>query len=270
MTCRWLAALVTLPLVAALASPASAAERLTDKQVEQQGKAIRAGFEAWKQALEKKNLDDAVIRSAAGTIDVKDFLKAFDQELAAFTDAFRKSKSANAEALPLLRRASDVERRRRAQGGVAIAEWSALSAQFAALCAAYGAIWPIESMDATVARLNDDEIVAQIDDIERLSKRVRGPAVEAAKSSAAMDKAARDTMALEADSIPRLAKELAAKIKAGQSAAQAASQLLAVIFSLNGKLTQLTLPPAAKTDWEAVDRSAAAVARAFGEQWTGK
>ena len=113
----WPRALILVALFALPAVPA-AAERMNDKAVEQQSKQIKEGFEIWKQALEQGNLEDAVIRSAAGTIDVQEYLKSFAKDIDTFNDCFKGTRSAGTEALALLLRASDVERRVRQQGGI--------------------------------------------------------------------------------------------------------------------------------------------------------
>ena len=94
MTSRWLSVLLAIAAVTLIAGPAAAGERPNDKAVEQQGKQIKEGFEIWKKALEKRNLDDAVLRSAAGTIDVKEFLKSFAKDIDTFNDRFKATKSA--------------------------------------------------------------------------------------------------------------------------------------------------------------------------------
>lgn len=259
-----------LVLASLVAGPVVAAERLNDKAVEQQGKQIKEGFDIWKKALEKKNLDDAVIRSAAGTIDVKEFLKGFEKDIETFNDRFKSSKSAGPEAIALLRRASDVERRAKQQGISTPGEWAALSTQLKALAAAYRLAFPIESMDAAANRLSDKDLVAQLEDMGDKAKRVKGPADDAAKKAAGMDKAARETLKLEFDSIARMAGEVASKVRAGEAAGVQVSQLLAVTNSAQGKLGALGLSQAAKNDWSVVDRAAAAVAVAFGEEWTSK
>ncbi|MCX6550011.1 MAG: hypothetical protein NTY02_03205 [Acidobacteria bacterium] len=255
-------------IMTALAVPSFAAGRLNDKAVEQQGKQIKAGFETWKKALEKKNLDDAVIRGAAGTIEVKEFLKNFERDISTFNERFQSTKSAGPEALTLLRRASDVERRASSQQGSAVpSEWQAFSRQCAVLAGAYGVVWPIEAMDATASRLGDKEVAGHIEQIGQLAKRVKGPADDAAKKSTTVDKAARETMKLEFESVARLAGEAANKVKSGSPVSAEVSQLLAVTSSVHGKIATLSLPQAAANDWSGVDRAAAIVAGAFGEHW---
>lgn len=271
MTSKWLCVPIATAMAVALllTGQARAAERMNDKAIEQHGKQVKEGFDIWKHALERRNLDDAVIRSAAGTIDVKEFLKAFEKDIETFNDRFRKSKSAGSEATALLRRASDVERRVREQGGISTpAEWAALASQCKSLAAAYGVAFPIESMEVSANRLSDEDMAAQLELMRDRAKRVRGPADDAAKKAAGMDKAARETIKLELDSVARLAGGVAAKIKSGEAASVQVSQLLAVAHSVRGKLEALNLPQAARNDWSTVDRAAMFVARAFGEQWT--
>ena len=268
---KWPCTFIALAVAALLAGPAAAAERLNDKAVEQQGKQIKEGFGIWKKALEKRNLDDAVLRNAAGTIDVKEFLKSFEKDIDTFNDRFKSTKSAATEALALLRRASDVERRVRQQGGISTpGEWAALATQCKALAAAYGAAFPIESMDVGVNRLSDKELAGQLDEMAAKAKKVKGAADDAAKKAAGMDKATRETMKLEFDSIARLASEVAGKIRSGEAASVQVSQLLAVSATAQGRLGALDLPQTAKNDWSVVDAAAVAVAHAFGEQWTSK
>ena len=50
---------------------------------------IDAGYDTWKQGLEKKNLDDAVITSAERTVKVKDFLKDFEKAIDVLKDRFK-------------------------------------------------------------------------------------------------------------------------------------------------------------------------------------
>jgi len=271
MTPKVLCVFVLIAVVALLAGPAMAAERMNDKAVEQQGKQIKEGFEIWKKALEKKKFEDAVIRGAAGTIDVREYLKSFAKDIDTFNDRFKDTKSAGTDALALLRRASDVERRVRQQGGISTpAEWAALSTQCKALAAAYGAVFPLESMDATANRLSDKELIERLDEMGRLAKRVKGPVDDLAKKTAGMDKSARETMKLEFDSIDRLAGEVADRLRKGEPASVQVSQLLAVTGSAQGKLAALDLPQTAKHDWSLVDHAAAEVAHAFGELWTSR
>ena len=271
MTHRWLRGLLLLGVAAALAVPVSAAERLNDKAIEQLGKQVKEGFQIWKKALEKRNLADAVLRNVAGTIDVKEYLKGFEKDIETFNDRFGNNRSAAAEALAVLRKASDVERRVRQEGGSSTpGEWAALAAQCKALAAAYGAVWPIESMEVTLSRLNDKDLIERLQEIARRTKRAKDQADDAAKKTAGMDKAARESLKSDLDSVARLAGDVADKVKNNEPAAVQVSQLLAVAASANARMAQLDLSTNGKNDWYVVERGAAAVAHAFGEPWAAR
>src|SRR5262245_30730202 len=106
-----------------------AADRLTDPQVTQLVESIGRGFDRWKDDLERRNLDDAVIKNAAGTIDVKKFLKDMEDAIDLVKDRLKSTYAAGPEVTALLRRASDVERRAKQDGGGEA--WKTLSGQLA-------------------------------------------------------------------------------------------------------------------------------------------
>src|SRR5262245_13749993 len=94
---------IALSLAVALPCVATGAERPTDEQVKKLIEDIDGGYRTWKQDLEKRNLDDAVITSAERTVKVKDFLKDFDKAIDTFKDRFNGNYAASPEALALLR-----------------------------------------------------------------------------------------------------------------------------------------------------------------------
>ena len=162
-----------IALVVATAPGAAAAERLTDQQVKSLIEQVDKSYDRWKDGLEKANMDDAVIKSAAGTIDVKQFLKGFKDDISKLKDKFKPENAAVAEATAVLRKGSDVERRYKARGGAAGSEWSALSNSLGSLAAAYGGPWPIETMDVQFVRVNDKEMVGRLDGVRAHDQAVR-------------------------------------------------------------------------------------------------
>src|SRR5262249_32292881 len=162
---------------------ASPAERMTDEQVKKLIEDIDDGYETWKQDLEKRNLDDAVITSAERTVKVKDFLKDFEKAIDTLKGRFKPDYAATPEALALLRKASDVELRNRRQGETATSSsaWAALSSKLESLARAYDVGWPIQSMQVLPARLNDRELSAKVQKMENASKALRSETDKAAK-----------------------------------------------------------------------------------------
>ena len=77
-----------IAVLLAAAPLTASADRLTDKQVDATIDQVKKSYDRWKDGLEKANMDDAVIRSAAGTTDVKQFLKGFKDDLDKLDDKF--------------------------------------------------------------------------------------------------------------------------------------------------------------------------------------
>ncbi len=150
---------------------AAAAERLTDQQMKSLIEQVDKNYERWKDGLEKVNMDDAVIKSAAGTIDVKQFLKGFKDDIGKLKDKFKPENAAVAEVTQVLRKGNDVERRHRERGAAAAAsEWTALSNSLGSLAAAYGVPWPLESLDAQFVRINDKDMAGRLEAVGRMTK----------------------------------------------------------------------------------------------------
>jgi hypothetical protein len=250
-------------LAAVFALPASA-ERLNDKQAKATIENIDRGFDAWKDSLERRNLDDAVIRSAAGTVDVRRFLDDFEKEIHQVKDRMKPDYAANTEVTSLLRLASDVERR--AQAGQAAPEWKAMSSQFSALAAAYGTSFPMPSADATASRLTDNELARQIEDMEQQAKRVSSEADKAMKAAKATD-AERDKVKQALNALAASAKQTRSMVKSGTASAAQATALLSATSAAKGLVGGLPMAGPGKTAWSSIDRGAAALAKAFGATW---
>lgn len=240
----------------------SAAERLTDKQVKATVENIDRGFDTWKDSLERRNLDDAVIRNAAGTVEVRRFLDDFEKEIHALKDRVKPEYSADAEVTTLLRRASDVERR--AQAGTAQPEWQAMAAQFSALAGAYGTTFPLPSAEAAAARLTDNDVAKRLQDMEQQAKRLSGEADKAMKQTKASD-AERAKAKQACSALAASAKQTREMVKAGTANATQAAALLAAAGSAKGLVSGLAMAAPGMAAWRAIDRDAMTLAKAFGQ-----
>jgi hypothetical protein len=269
MTRAWCVALVALLALLACAGVASA-DRLTDKGMEQHGKQLKAAFDVWQQTAEKAGYADPALKAAAGAAEPKDLVLALGKALEAFNEKYRATRAANAEADPVIRKASDIERAYRAQASPGKAAWAVVAPQFKAFAYAYGVNWPIEQTDPAIGRLTDKELMVLLDDAGKLAKKLKGPSDDAAKKSPTLDKTARETMSLEFDSLGRIAKQAWEKMKYNDPADTEERQVLAVAYSIAQKLQGLELAGPAKADWQALDAAMAAVARAFNDQWLAK
>lgn len=254
--------IIAFVMCAGLALPARASERLNDKQVKAAVENLQRGFETWKDALEKRNLDDAVIRNASGTIEVKKFLKDFKEELDLLKDRVKPEYAANPEMTTVLRRASDVERRAQQPGQNPLPEWKTFSAQFAALAAAYGTTFPMPSADATAMRWADKEVAERLADIERQSKVVAKEADNAMKVSKApaadRDKAKQALTALGAS-----AKQTGEMLKKGTATVAQAEATLKAIKNAGDIVGGLAMAGPGKTAWDTIGKQATVVAKSF-------
>ena len=251
-------------LVAFAALPTHAAERLNDKQVKATLENIDRGFDRWKDSLERRNLDDAVIRNAAGTIEVRRFLDDFEKEIHQVKDRLKPDYAANPEVTQLLRRASDVERR--AQASSAQPEWQAMATQFSALAAAYGTSFPLPTADAAAARLTDRELASHVSDIEQQAKRLSSEGDKALKQAKASD-VERNKAKQASSALAVSAKQTASMANAGTVNGTQAASLLAAAGSAKGLLGGLPMSPAGAAALSGLNSSAGAVAKAFGLPW---
>jgi hypothetical protein len=253
--------------LASPAAPALAAERLTDRQLEQVVKNIDQGFDRWKDDLERRNLDDAVIRSASGTVKVEEFLRDFERDIDTLKDRFKGSYAAGPEVTALLRRASDVQRRNlanRTDGGAA---WQTLSAQFEAMAAAYGVSWPMDTT-ATAQRLNDKELAARVNQAAAAADRLRSPMKKAAGNSAGVSKPA----VAAAESDLKALKDAARQLENGLKNGRATSADAMRVLDLAGKSRAFVqglgpMDPTGNSQMNVLDNTMQAVARAYGAGW---
>lgn len=253
---------VCAALALALVFPigAAAAERMTDEQVKKLIEDIDDGFGTWKQSLEKRNLDDAVITSAERTVKIKDFLKDFEKAIDVLKDRFKPNYAASPEVLALLRRGSDVELRNRRQGQTPDSAWVALGAKLDALARSYGVAWPIESMNVLPARLNDAELAAKVERMEKGTKKLLGETDKAAKANKSIDKATRESLKASIRQLEQKTKDVRSRIQDDRPASVEVGQLLSQAGQVKETLTKLSLPTAS---WREMEPGIEALARAF-------
>ncbi len=254
---------IVLALVLGLPLAGRAAERMTDEQVKKHIQDIDAGFDTWKEALEKKNLDDVVITSAERTVKVKDFLKDFEKSIDAVKDRFRPDYAATPEVLTLLRRGSDVELRNRRQNATPDSSWLALSAKLGALAHAYEVPWPIEDMNARPARLNDDELAAKVEQMANAAKALRSDAEKAAKANKAIDKPSRESLKNEIEQLEQMSKGIRSRIKDDMPASVEVGQLFTQAGKVRDSLAKLSLTAAVQTSWQGLQAGVEVLARSF-------
>lgn len=240
------------------------ADRMTDEQVKKLIEDIDLGYKTWKQSLKQRDIDDLQITLSDRTIDVKSFLKDFENDLDVSKQRFKPDYAASAEVLTLLRRGSDVELFNRKQGHTPSSEWSVLGAKFSALAAAYGVTWPIDSMKVEAARLNDGELVSRVAQMQQSSKQLRSEADKAAKANKSIDKATREALKKSIQQMETMSKDVASRLKEDRPASIEVGLLVAHTKSVGEQLTKLALPCADGPDWHAIESVTSLLTREFG------
>jgi hypothetical protein len=160
------------------AAPGSASDRLTDPQVKRIVENIDHAFNEWRGYLDRRDLDEAVVRAAEGTFDAERFLDDMEKDIDLVRERLGDRYAAGAEVTALLRRASDLER-----GSVALGRperWKLLSGEFASLARAYRVAWPMDAA-ATAQRITDHELADHAKRIAGAVDRLQDGALEAAE-----------------------------------------------------------------------------------------
>jgi hypothetical protein len=239
------------------------AERLNDSQLSQLIENIDRAFDGWKDDLERRNMDDAIIKSAAGTIDVRKFVSQMEDDLDVVKDRIKPEYSAGSEVTALLRRASDVQRRNAAQGGGSEA-WKTLSTQFGALAGAYGVGWPVDGA-ASAQRKMDRELSTEAKRMADSVDRLRNNSLRAA-SDAKRPQAERDAADREMRELKRAAEQLESNLKDHRASTADATRVLelsdkAIGFAQNAGVMR----PEGASALTAVQSTRQAIALAFGQ-----
>lgn len=261
MTRIHLVVAIATTTLAASAVPARAAERMNDRTVKQTVENIDRGFDRWKDDLERRNMDDAVIRSAAGTINVENFLRDFERDIDTVKNRLNGNSSAGPEVTTLLRRASDVERRNQANGSAATGPWGALSAELSALASAYGVGWPIDPT-AQAQRLTDRELATAVKDLGAAADRARGPMKNAAGNK--VPKSVVASAENDLKELKRAADTLEDGLKDGRATSAEATRVVELASKNRSFLAGLgPLNPTGTTAVTTMSRSTEALSRAF-------
>lgn len=254
-------------LLVPFTTPVSAAERLSDKQLEQVVENIDRGFDKWKDDLERRNMDDAMIRSASGTVNVKEFLRDFERDIDTLKDRFKGTYAAGPEVTALLRRASDVDRRNQANRTDGGEPWKYLAAQFQQMAASYGASWPMDAT-ATAQRLNDKELAARVNQAASAADKLRSPMKSAAAKNPSLAKPAVTAAENDLKSLQQAAKRLDSGLKGGRATSADATRVLE-LAKKNRAFIQGVGPmaPAGTAQMNTIDGAMQAVAKAYGVAW---
>ena len=218
---------ITLGLAIAIAAPAAASNRLTDKEVKALVAKIEDGRDRFDDALDGK-LKNSILRGPGGEVDVDRFLNDFQESIDRLEERLAPGYAASQEAQTVLRQATAIDRYFREQPGgtKGESEWNRLTADLQTLAAAYGARFPLAD-NAAVRRMGDREVSATLEEIGKAANRL-GKSLDAdLKRDAAMDKPTREAIVDEARQLEKDAKAARNRVKDGKPSSGEADQVLA-------------------------------------------
>lgn len=236
---------IALAMAIAIAAPAAAANRLTDKEVKTLVAKIEDGRDRFDDALDGK-LKNSILRGPGGEVDVDRFLNDFQESIDRLEERLAPGYAASQEAQTVLRQATTIDRYFREQPGgtKGESEWNRLASDLQTLAAAYGTRFPLAE-NAAVRRMGDREVAATLEEIEKAANRL-GKSLDAdLKKDPAVDKPTREGIVDEAKQLEKEAKAARNRVKDGKPSSAEADQVLARAATLQTFVASHQVPGSA-------------------------
>jgi hypothetical protein len=250
----------------ATASPAIAADRLTDRDLKELVSRIEQGRDRFDDALDGR-LKRSIVRGPSGEANVGDFLNDFQENIDRLEERLKPEYAASAEAGTLLRQATAIDRFFRSQppGTKGESEWNRLAADLKSLGAAYGADFPLPE-NAVVRRLGDGEVAAALDEIARSAGALKKSLDRELKQDKSLDKPTREAAVREADQLSKDAKAVRSRVNDGKPSSAEADRLLERAARLQSFIQAHQVPTSASA-WPGIRSRLEAIAGAYGRRW---
>ena len=251
-----------------LAATASAADRLTDKDVKELISRIEQGRDRFDDALDDK-LKNQIVRGPSGETDVKRFLNDFQESIDRIEERLKPEYAASSEVGTLLRQASSIDRffRNQQPGTKGESEWNRLATDFKALAAAYGTEFPI-SEGASVRRIGDRELEKNVDSLAKTAENTKKAIDKELKKDPSMN-AARQGVVADIDQLSKDAKTLKSRVKDGKPSSAEARSVLEQAAKLQD-FVKTHQVPVSTTTWNSAAGQLQSIANAYGAAWPKK
>ena len=259
-------ALLAMAVLASIAAPAAAQDRLSDRDVKALVSRIEEGRDKFDDALDDE-LKRKVLRGASGEVNVKDFLDDFQKNIDRLEERIKPDYAASAEVGALLRQATAIDRffREHAPGTKGESEWNRLAADMKVLATAYSATFPLPE-NAPVRRMGDGEVAETADLLAKSAEQLKKSLDADLKKNPAVAKATRDEIIKEADDWSREAKALKSRVKDGKPSSGEAQQVLSRASRLQSFIKNNQVPAAASS-WGGINGQVQALATAYNKSW---
>ncbi len=232
--------------------PASAADRLTDRDVKELVARVEEGRDRFDNALDG-DLKRSILRGPSGDVNVEQVLNDFQASIDRLEEQLKPEYTAGAEAGTLLRHASAIDRFFRGQpaGTKGGSEWNRLATDLTALARAYGTTFPLPD-NPTVRRIGDREVAAAADEIARSAEQLKESLDNDLKKDSSVDKATREAIVSEADQLSKDAKDLRDRVKDSNPSSAEADRLLKRAAKVQSFIATHKVPGAAGA-WSALN-----------------
>jgi hypothetical protein len=257
-----LSAIATLT-VAVVATPlllAQTPERLTDKDVKALIEAADQSRDRFEDRLDDK-VKDAVVRGAAGEVNVSTFLDDFQENFNRLKERFKPDYAASAEAAAVLRQAASIHTFMKQQPPTlrGASEWDQLAGNLGRLATAYGAKFPLEG-DMPVRRVSDGEAAGAAEEIEKQAEQLKN----AFNREPSLAAPAKNALKNAADLVKNNAKTLKSRLKDGKPATAEARGLFDALGRMEESSKGLGLSPQTLTLTGALRAPLTTLRQAFG------
>ena len=247
------------------ASPAFAADRLTDKDVRDLVAKIDHTRDRFEDALDG-NFKDSILRGPAGEVKVDRFLDDFQDSIKNLGERLKPDYAASQEVGAVLRQASAIDRYFRQQPGGTRgeSEWNQLAGELKLLAGAYGAGFPLAE-NAPVRRIGDRELATTLDQVSKFADRLKKSLDTDLKQDASVAAAVRENIISATGLLSKDAKTLRDRVRGGKPSSAEAAQLMAQAATVQAFVTSRQAPAVA-TEWSGANYRLKQVAGAYGIQ----
>jgi hypothetical protein len=258
-----------LAIVAAVAAPAMAADRLSDRDLKALVARIEDGRHKFEDALDGK-LKNNTLRGSTGEVKVSNFLNDFQENIDKLDDRLNSDYAASAEAATVLRQATAIDQFFRTQpaGTKGDSEWNRLAVDLKALAVAYGTDFPTPE-GAAVRRLGDKEVAKIVDNIAEAGDRLENSLDNELKKDATIDLPTRTSIVNVADEFANDARKLRDKVKDGDPSSSEAQHLLERAMAIQSILRARQVPTSSGI-WNGVPPLLQQMAGAYGLTWSAR
>jgi hypothetical protein len=213
----------------------------------------------------ERNLDSKVangtIRGATTEVNVKNYMKDFNEDLDRLRERFKSDYSASAEAATVLTKAGGIQKFIDSQPASlkGRSEWDVAAASLKELAAAYGTTFPVPA-ETPPRRINDEEITQAADTMtkhaQNYKKQLKGAFTkEESEQLAAAQKSA--------DELAAAAKNLKSRVKSGKPASGEAGVVAEKYAAAQAAVAGRSLSEQAQGEWKNVSSAAGKIEQAF-------